>query len=93
MPLAIAKLRAFKYIVSKLKDVPHTEATKETELSRLVAAATCESEVVFHKIDLRGVTVPVQQAFMKSRPALVDKIVACVQNRICGVEYVVKRQQ
>ena len=78
LPLAIAKLRAFKSIVSKLKD---TEVTKETELSRVVAATTCGSEAVFRTIKLQGVTVPVQQAFMKSRPALVDKIVACVQNR------------
>ena len=42
LPMAVAKLKAFKSIVSKLKeDVPNTEVIKETKPSRLVAAVTC----------------------------------------------------
>ena len=36
---------------------------------------------MFRKTKLRGVTVPVQQAFKKKQPELVDKIVACAENR------------
>ena len=77
MPLAVAKLIAFESAVAKLKeDTPETS----TELTRLVAAATCEGEVVFHKTKLSGVSTAVQQAFKNNRAPLVDKMLACVTN-------------
>ena len=58
--MAIAKLKAFKSALAKLRE-DTTETS--TELSRLIAAATCEGEVMFRKIKLTGVSLATQQAF------------------------------
>lgn len=76
--LIFSKLEAFKSAVAKLKeDTPETS----TKLSQLVAAATCEGEVMFCKTKLTGVSAAIQQAFKNNRPPLVDKMLACVTNR------------
>lgn len=75
--MAIAKLKAFKSALAKLRE-DTTETS--TELSRLIAAATCEGEVMFRKIKLTGVSLATQQAFKNNWPLLVEML-ACVANR------------
>lgn len=48
-----------------------------TKLSQLVAAATCDGKVVFHKAKLTGVSAAIQQAFKNNWPVLVDKMLEC----------------
>ena len=76
--LAVAKLKVFHSAVARLKeDEPETS----TEVSQLVAAAVDDSEVVFRKLKLNGVSAAVQQGFKKNRPVLIDKMLACVMDR------------
>ena len=74
LPLAVVNLKALEFAVANMKeDTP-------TELTQLVAAATCEGDVVFRETKLSGVSTAVQKAFKNNWAPILDKMFACVTN-------------